>query len=521
MSVGLVVRRAVRGATALRGGRTWHPTPYQVFGFLFFLVMTLAYWRVPLCCDAGQHAAVVERLRANLLHPAHPTADLPGAGSAYYSPYAVAEGAFARLTGLTGWALVRLAGPLNLLVLLTGLGCLVRVLTPRPWAPVLALFAVTLLSGAERAGWSGSLGLMALTGNLGYPSTCAIGLTFWAWALTGSRARGAGLVRYVGPSGLRSVAGYAGLGALYGLILLIDPVTAVAAVLGAVAFVAGWQREWRAAVTGRWALAGAVALLVAACWPYFDAFAPMAGDGGRPYAYVGMPGRVWPALVGLPALWARARRARRDPLVLLCALQCLAPAYGWARGQDAYGDILGLTLVAPQLALAVEFAAPRPWSAPRRALGWVTAAVVCAGFLTVHAGAVVPRALDPVGFGQPPRRPTYDWAARYIRPGEAVVADGYDAVRLIPGYGADLAAPVLPDRALDEGERLRRLAAVRAYLDPASTLALRTTVARRYHVRWLLLTRRRRVPEEATVVAWSRETGEVLARVGDSGRTTR
>jgi hypothetical protein len=132
----------------------------------------------------------------------------------------------------------------------------------------------------------------------------------------------------------------------------------------------------------------------------------------------------------------------------------------------------------------------------------------------VHAGAVVPRSLDPVGFDQPPRWPTYDWAARHIRPGEAVIADGYYSVHLLAGYGPDLAAPAWPDPALAESERLRRLAAVRACLDPSSTRAERTAVARRYHVRWLLLTRWRQVPEEATVVAWSRETGEVLARIG-------
>ncbi|TXS41637.1 hypothetical protein EAO75_37995, partial [Streptomyces sp. uw30] len=232
----------MRGATALRGCRGPHPTPYQVFGFAFFLVMLLAYWAVPLCCDAGQHAAVVERLKADLLHPRHPMADLPGAGSPYYSPYALAQGVFARLTGLGGWEVVRLAGVLNLVVLLTGIGRFVRVLTPRPWAPVLALGTMTLLWGTERAWSSGYLSLMSMTGNLGYPSAFAIGLTFWAWAWTGARARGQGPVRYVGPSGLPAVAGYAGLGALYGLVLLIHPITAAAAVSGAVAFVAGWQR---------------------------------------------------------------------------------------------------------------------------------------------------------------------------------------------------------------------------------------------------------------------------------------
>jgi hypothetical protein len=521
MSQTLLVRRAVRGATAVRGGRLRRPTPYQVFGFLFWLLMSLAYWRVPLCCDAGQHAAVVERLKAHLLHPRHPMADLPGAGSPYYSPYAVAQGAFARLTGLGGWEVVRLAGPLNLLVLLTGIGRFVRVLTPRPWAPVLALAAMTLLWGTERAWWSGYLGLMSMTGNLGYPSAFAIGLAFWAWALTGTRARDTvHAMRYVGPSGLPGLGGYAGLGVLYGLVLLVHPITSVAAVLGAVALVAGWQRGWSARMAGRWALAGGTALLIAAGWPYFDVFA-LAGDGSVDWIhrvlYRDLAGHFWLALLGLPALWRRARRgtgSRRDPLVLMFALDCLAVAYGWISGHYTYGRILGLTLVPLQFALAVELAAPRPWEVWRRVLGGVAAAGACVGLLAVQAGAVVPRSLDPVGFAQPPRWPEYAWAARHIGPGEVVITDGYFSVRAIAGYGPNLAAPAWPDPALDERERQRRLADVRAYLSPASTRAERTALARRYHVRWLLLTRWHPVPEEAVVVAWSRRTGEVLARIG-------
>ncbi|MGC9536328.1 hypothetical protein [Streptomyces sp. UG1] len=515
---GTVARRDVRGASALHGGRGPRPTPYMVFGFLFFLVMLLAYWAVPPCCDAGQHAAVVERLKADLLHPGHPTADLPGAGSPYYSPYAVAQGVFARLTGLGGWEVVRPAGALHLLVLLTGVGRFVRVLTPRPWAPVLALGAMTLLWGTERAGWSGYPSLMSMTGNLGYPSAFAVGLTFWAWAWTGARARGQGQVRYVGPSGLPGCAGYAGLGALYGLILLIHPITAAAAALGAVAFIAGWQRGWGAAVVVRWGVTAGAAVLVAWAWPYFDVFT-LAGDRGadrlHQRLYEGLPGQFWLALLGLPALWLRWRRdSRRDPLVLLFTLDCLLVAYGWVSGHYTYGRILGLTLVAPQFALAVELAAPRPWGRARRALGGAAAAGACVGFLTVQGGAVLPRALDPVGLQQPSRWPSYAWVARQVGKGEVVISDGHHGPRSLPGYGLNLAAPVWPDPALEERERERRLAAVRAYLAPSSTRAERTAVARRYHARWLLLTRWKRVPEEAVVVAWSRETGEVLARIG-------
>ncbi|MFH8805161.1 hypothetical protein ACH4F6_37425 [Streptomyces sp. NPDC017936] len=516
MSVDALVRRPLRGATALRGGRVWRPTPYQVCGFLFWLVMSLAYWRVPSCCDAGQHAAVVERLKADLLHPRHPTADLPGAGSPYYSPYAVAEGAFARLTGLTGWEVLRVAGPVNLLVLLTGIGRFTRVLTPRPWAPVLALVAMTLLWGTERAWWSGYLGLMSMTGNLGYPSAFAIGLAFWAWASTAARARDGRRVRFVGPAGLRGLTGYGAVGAWYGVILLVHPITAIAAATGGAAFVAGWQRGWRAGLAVRWGAAVVTALLVAAAWPYCDVFA-LAGDGSvdamHRRLYEGPAGHFWLALLGLPALWRRGRRSARDPLVLMFALDCLVVAYGWVSGHYTYGRVLGLTLVPLQWALAVELAAPRPWGARRRALGAVAAGGACLGLLTVHAGAVVPRALDPVGFAQPPRWPSYDWAARHMRPGEVVLTDGYFAVHAIAGYGVNLAAPAWPDAALEERERLRRLADVEAYLSPASTRVERSAIARRHRVRWLLLTRRHPLPEEAVVVAWSRRTGEVLARI--------
>jgi hypothetical protein len=520
VSAGVLVRRAVHGATALRGGRFWRPTPYQAAGLLFWLVMTVAYWRVPLCCDAGQHAAVVERLKADLLHPRHPMADLPGAGSAYYSPYALAEGVFARLTGLGGWEVVRLAGPLNLLVLLTGVNRFVRMLTARPWAPVLALGAMTLLWGTERAWWSGYLGLMSMTGNLGYPSTFAIGLAFWAWALTGTRARDPRRVRWVGPGGLRGLPGYAALGVLYGLVLLIHPITSVAAALGAVALVAGWQTRWRRAVLGRWALTGGTALLTAAVWPYFDVFA-LAGDDSvdamHRTLYRHLPGEFWLAVVvGLPALWPRGRRSRRDPLVLMFVLDCLVVAYGWVSGHYTYGRILGLTLVPLQFSLAVELAAPRPWRAARRVLGWAAGGGALLGLLTVHAGALV-----PAGFPQPPRWPEYAWAARHIGPGEVVITDGYYAGHAIAGYGPNLAAPAWPDPSLDERERRRREADVKGYLAPDATRAERAAVVRRYHVRWLLLTRWRPVPEEAVVVAWSERTGEVLARVGTAAAATR
>ncbi|MFH8986512.1 hypothetical protein [Streptomyces sp. NPDC017940] len=506
-------RRVSLGATASGFGVRWRPSPYLLLGGLFWLVMSLAYWRVPICCDFGQHAAVVERLKDDLLHPAHPMADLPGDGSAYYSPYAVAQALLADATGLAGWQVVKLSGPLNLLVLLTGIGRFVRVLTPRPWAPVLALFAMVLLWGTRMAWWSGYLGLMSMTGNLGYPSTFGIALMFWAWAWAGTAARSR-----------RGAPTHLGLGALCGLILLIHPITSVAAVIGVSAFaLPQCARALRDGVPAGprvallWALTGLTALAVATTWPYFNPLT-LVGDQSVDWIhrqlYTDMPERFWLAALGLPALYLRWRKDHKDPLVVMFALDCAVVGYGWLSGHYTYGRILGLTLVPLQFALAIELAAARPWGTRRAALAGATALGAFTGFFQIQAGAVVPRTLDPVGFAQPPRWPDYGWAAAHMDRGDVVLTDSYRPMRSVPAFGVNLVAPAWPDASLDESVRNRRLEEVRRYLDPASTPAERAAVVERYHVRWLLLAPEQRLPPEAVVVTWSSRTGEILARVG-------
>ncbi|MFE9660051.1 hypothetical protein [Streptomyces sp. NPDC005955] len=516
MSTELKAPRRTGGATAL-GSRRLRPTPYLVGGCLFWLVVSLAHGRLPMCCDVGQHAAVVERLTDDLWRPRHPMVDLPGDGSPYFTPYAVAQALVAKGTGLAGWAVVKLSGPVNLLVLLTGLGRLTRAVggpDTRRWAPVVALGTVTLLWGTERLWWSGFFGLMSMTGNLSYPSTFATGLTFWAWAWT------AALVR----SPARGPWAHAGLGALLGLIVLVHPITAVAAALGVVAFaVPPYGRRWmergawgRGGFARPWALLVLVAGAVAAAWPYFSVFSLLGGTGPdaiHALLYEDVRARFWLVALGLPALWARWRRDRRDPLVVLFGLALLVVAYGWFSGHFTYGRLGAAAVLAPQLALAVELAAPRPWSGRRRALGAATAAGALAGFLTVHAGAVVPGALDPVGFPQPPRWPSYGWVAARVERGAVVLTDGYRPTRSLPGYGVNVVAPAWPDPALDERERSRRRSTVHTYLAPTSSPARREAIARRYRVRWLLLSPEQRVPPEAVVVDWNPRTGEVLARV--------
>ncbi|MEU9337348.1 hypothetical protein AB0D49_30010 [Streptomyces sp. NPDC048290] len=517
MNAPVLAGRSVRGATALRGGRPWRPTPYQVFGLLCWLVVSLAYWRVPLCCDAGLDAAVVERLAADLLHPRHPVAALPGAGSPYYSPYAVAQGVLARWTGLGGWEVVRLAGPVNLLVLLIGVGRFVRMLTPRPWAPVLALAALTLLWGTGPVPGGPSLALLPLTGGLQDPSVSTLGLTLWAWGLTGVRARDAGRVRFVGPSGLPGPLGYAALGVPYGLVGLIDPVVGVGAGVGALTLIGCGRPR----AVPRWGWAAVTATAVIWSWPYYDAFTAgfdhAIGDRSLMSAPAGsLIGACWLALlVGLPMLVVRAGCGSwRDPLVLMAVPGLAVVGYALLDGRPVDGGLLDLALVPPQCAVAVELAVPRPWSVWRRALGVVAVGGMCAGLLMAQGGAVLPGAFDQNRSSRSPYGVSYAWAAQHVGPGDVVLAVGRDTVHGLAGFGVDVVAPAVADPALDEAARDDRLADVRTYLSPGATPAERAAVVRRHRVRWVLLTRWHTVPEGAVVVAWSERTGEVLARVG-------
>jgi hypothetical protein len=502
-----------RPAAAPRGGRRRRGSPYLVVGTLFLAVMTAASWGLPVCCDFGLHAAVVERLKADLLHPGHPMIDLPGDRSPYYSPYTVVEGLVAWLGGLPGRYVVRAAAPVNLLVLLTGIGRFTRLLSPRPWATVFALGAMVLLWGVKPLWWSGYLQLTSLATTVSYPSTFAIGLTFHLWALTGSAALGGARTRR-----------HAGAGLLLALVLLVHPITSVAAVVGVLCLVAGWQRHWSRAVARRWALTGATAVAAAASWPYFDVFS-LVGDALVDHVhkvlYADMAARYGLALLGLPALWARWRRDHRDPLVLMFAALWAVVGYGWISGHYTYGRVIGLALVPAQFALAVRVAEGVGGGLRRRMPVVLAVTGACAGFLSAQAGAVVPRSVDPGGLVQPPRWSSYEWVDRHLAPGDIVLADGYRAVRTLPAYGALLVAPPWPDPLLSDRERNRRWQEVHAYFAPGTTASERMEIVRHHQARWVLLSRHQRLPPEVVAVAHSRGTGEVLARVpGPPGEGT-
>ncbi|MFF8964312.1 hypothetical protein ACF1BK_16405 [Streptomyces globisporus] len=370
----------------------WLPSPYLVLGGLLWAVLSAAAWQAPLCCEAGLQAAVVERLRVNLLHPAFPMTDLPAVASAHYSPYALLQGLAARATELSGPSVVALAASVNLLLLLTGIGRLTRLLTPNRWVPVLLLVPLGLIHWADPARWSA-------------PTTFAVAVTLHLWAWTGRVA--ARVAERGDPAPRRSPRWFeaAGIGALLGLVLLVHPQTAIGAAIGCLALIAFRTRTRIRPTVWRWVFAGVCAVTVAALWPYYN---------------------------GLTA-----QRAPID------SLTTAPPAAG---GEKAAGE-------------------------------------------------------------------PYAWATAYVPRGEVVLTDSRPAMYALAGHGAYVLADALPDAGLATTERRDRSRAVAAYLDKSTPQDRRDGITARYGVRWLLLTRNQQLPENATVLAFSPRTGEVLARV--------
>ncbi|MBK3558323.1 hypothetical protein JHN55_17655 [Streptomyces sp. MBT56] len=370
----------------------WLPSPYLVLGGLLWAVLSAAAWQAPLCCEAGLQAAVVERLRVNLLHPAFPMTDLPAVASAHYSPYALLQGLAARATELSGPSVVALAASVNLLLLLTGIGRLTRLLTPNRWVPVLLLVPLGLIHWADPARWSA-------------PTTFAVAVTLHLWAWTGRVA--ARVAERGDPAPRRSPRWFeaAGIGVLLGLVLLVHPQTAIGAAIGCLALIVFRTRTRIRPTVWRWAFAGVCAVTVAAVWPYYN---------------------------GLTA-----QRAPID------SLTTAPPA---AEGEKAAGE-------------------------------------------------------------------PYAWATAYVPRGEVVLTDSRPAMYALAGHGAYVLADALPDAGLATTERRDRSRAVAAYLDKSTPQDRRDGITARYGVRWLLLTRNQQLPENATVLAFSPRTGEVLARV--------
>ncbi|WML80709.1 hypothetical protein [Streptomyces sp. VNUA74] len=444
----------------------------QAGAALVLLLLVLVVVRLPWIGDLGMHAATLQRLRHDLLHPGNPLvdADTP---SPYYSPWTVPLGWLAGVTGFSVFTVLRIGAVVSLAVLVWGVWRYARTLSARPAVPPLALLALVLLWGTTEFSWSGFLGLHSLALTVAYPSVLALGLAFhlWTWL---TRARGWGA--------------WLGCGVLWAVILLVHQYSGIVASLGALAVVIGARHAGRRV----WArVAGGLALGVAVLWvwPYYDIFALFgAGDGMDEVhrsLYRDLWARYWLVLVGVAALVVRWRRDRRDVLVLFFALGLLVFAAGWVSGHWSWGRVLPAVVIPAQLAVAVEVGETgrRVWAG---VLG-VALVVGVWGQVGVLGFAVGREALPGV-LAERYREPWegYGWITPWVGYGDVVMAREFPS-RLIPATGAYTVAPGYTDFFLDdEGERV---GAVRRYFSvgvEGVSGSVRRGIEREYGVRWVV-----------------------------------
>nr|WP_193433678.1 hypothetical protein [Streptomyces fodineus] len=448
----------------------------QVAAALVVVLLLLVIVRLPWAGDLGMHAATIQRLSHNLLHPGNPLvdADTP---SPYYSPWMLLLGVVAKVTGLSVFVVLRGAALVALTLLVTGVWRYVRTLSAHRAAPALALLSLVFLWGPVLFNWSGFLGLNSLALTVSYPSVFALGLTFhfWAWVTRAVRTEA-------------SWGRWLWLGVLWALILLCHQFTGVVASLGALAMVIA-ARPARAVLL-RLAAALALGMLLLWLWPYYDFFSLFSAGADleaihRPL-YENLAARFGLVLLGVAALVLRLRRDRWDPLVLFFALGVLMFAAGGLTGHYSWGRAMPAALIPAQLAAALEVVA-----AGRRAVrvGWacVLGAALAVGAWTQAGtlGYVTGRAALPSAVAAKYGTPWvgYHWITPWVKYGDVVMAREFPA-RQIPAYGAYTVAPGYPDVFLADAGR--REAAVARYFAAGTSAAERAGIAREYGVRWVV-----------------------------------
>ncbi|MGW7368194.1 hypothetical protein ACWGI8_33460 [Streptomyces sp. NPDC054841] len=444
---------------------------------LLTVLLLLLIQRLPWNGDLGLHAATIDRLRSDLLHPGSPQVDAD-TDSPYYSPWTVLLALVAKATGADTFAMLRFAALITLPLLLTGIAHFTRTLSTRRAAPPLAVLCLLLLWGPPLLAWSGFLELGSLALVISYPSTFVVALSFHFWALLTKALRTEASWRV-----------FLGLGLMWAVIMLSHQFSGVVATFGALAVLLA-RRPWPAKETCLWLGAGLVlGVVVIAVWPYYSYFSLFGFEGLEDIhqpLYKDMFARFGLALIGVVALLFRWRRDKRDPLVILFALGALMVAAGGLTGHWSWGRALPAAIIPAQLAIALAIADAGS-RAVRNALAAVTGVAMLFGAWTqstalgyVFVGEALPEAVRAKTW---PSWQGPEWVTRHVERGDTVMTDHRTSL-MLPAYGIYTVAPGFDDIFLPDQEQ--RHAAVERFFARDTSRKDRLGILHRYNAEWVL-----------------------------------
>jgi hypothetical protein len=291
-----------------------------VFGAFIAYYGLLCFRHVGWGGDFQVYCAAVARLHVNLRNPLHEAMAVPGSQSTAYTVYLVAVAAVGRLLGASPYRTLEWAGLLNLLLFAGSTAFFFRrhSIHARWWLSAACFIFATLFLRWLHFGWSSETSLATFQYIQPYPSTVGWSLALFCFALMDD-----GTARV---AAWRTIA----LGLLLAALLLTHVLTASWAI-----GILGLHALWLSTATRRWqplarlTLALALALVLAAVWPYAPFFSQGSMVGTKePSQFGGWPFHDFPNLyaLGLPCFAYLIWRLRRHAfwlagmLATLCVL---------------------------------------------------------------------------------------------------------------------------------------------------------------------------------------------------------
>ena len=449
--------------------------------------------------DFWEHSAVVRELATKLYDPGHPQL-LVDAPHTFYSPYSVGIALFSRVVGLDPAKALAMAGVANLILLMISFNIFVSLFVRRDGVAFYALLLLLLFWGEAPWDYSGFFHLRVLARVLPYPSTFAASVTWIVLATC---------IRFVqSKNRVWLVAIWIGSA----LVLLTHPVTFIVLSVGMLAIIIGRCRLF--SLESALLLCGlALALLVAAVWPYFPFFsfvlsASTVYHQSNDVMYVQVAKRIFPALIGLPLILSRAKSNWRDTLALMTLGLVLVYVYGAVSRNWSYGRVI--SQIVPLLHVAIADRVAQIESGLAREQSFLPKLVYsCLISLLLFSfafnRAVLP-AVQRLAAGQQNASDRYGFLASLTGQYDVVLSDMQTSL-VVPTFGGKVVAVPHPLAFIpDYGVRKKD---VKYFFTDVALHDARLEIIKRYGVDFVLLAKAR-VPGWQAVTDAFQPSGRVL-----------